>query len=247
MRRDGVLLAVLSTVTACVAPMYRMEPALSPGQDARFSNGAPIISSRGSESIVVVVPLGSATGRHAQDERLGFVVAVKNLQDSRIEVAESNLQVFANGKAARVVLAHEAEDEARRSAALAHAANAIGAAVEMMASSTAGPTTHDGTERRQEARAINAEARANAENIRAHEQKALAGVAGMFQRSTVDPGESYAGIVVVEPPHSTACRVMAEPSQGYGRPAIYRPGPCAFELIVTIGKDSHRFGFSEVP
>ena len=83
-------LALLFAVTGCAVfrtTMVRMEPTPAAGQDVRFTNGTPIVSSPGPRFDVVVSPKTGPTGRYELTDRVGLMVGVYNHTDRRTEVA----------------------------------------------------------------------------------------------------------------------------------------------------------------
>jgi len=88
--------------TGCATSLARMEPIAAKGQDVQFSNGRPIVFSRGLD--VAVSPKGGPTGRYKLEQRLELIVGIHNRNNRRIEVSESNISATGNQVRCRLVL-----------------------------------------------------------------------------------------------------------------------------------------------
>src|SRR5712692_1367251 len=88
---SAVLLVMATGCAVFKTTMIRMEPVPVVGQDVRFKNGTPIVSSPGARFDVVISPKAGPTGRYELTNRVGLIVGVYNHRDRRIEVWESNL------------------------------------------------------------------------------------------------------------------------------------------------------------
>jgi hypothetical protein len=268
-RRIAVL--ALVAATGCARTLAYMDPVKAPGQEVLYRDGTPIVLSHGPHSEVVVEPKAGPTGRYRVERRMYFMTAVRNLSGARVEVSEANFTVTGNGGPARVVRAVEIEDEINRSAAWAQVMNAFAGAANSMAAASAGTTTFSGTvggasfsgtahnegAAQQAQRQVAAETAANAAAIRERQGVQHRQLSYVIQRNTVESGDSIAGVLVVEPPRATACKVMTSPGEPgvpatvYTRavPAIppgYGPGPCRMTVTVSVAGDAHAISFDEV-
>jgi hypothetical protein len=94
-------------------------------------------------------------------------------------------------------------------------------------------------------RQARADTAAKAQAIQAHARTDLERVATVFQRNTIEPGESYIGAVVLELDRDTACHVMRYRG-GAGVSAYQAPGPCKIHVTVNVEGEAHTFDFNEV-
>jgi hypothetical protein len=240
LRLRAAALAVL--VTGCAAPLARMDPVGAKDHDVRYKNGTPIVASHGARFDVLVAPQGGPTGRYKIESVLRFLVGVRNRSDAPVLVSESNISAKGGGGPARVVSAAEIEDSVLADAALARGMNAVAGAFATMGAAGAGVTTYSGTAggvpvqgvvydhgaaARAQREVINDTA-ANAHAIRAHEDAALQRVATLFQRNTLEPGNTYVGAVVIE-----------------RNDGVVGDGPSRVTLNVNVGGEVHAFDFDE--
>lgn len=173
-----------------------------------------------------------------------MMVGVRNRSDHRVEVSESSVAAAGNGTPARIVTAAEIEDSVLTNAALAQDMNALAGALRIFASAKAGTTTFTATSQKigepggtviggqsydagaamhaqREAAQDAAQAR---DVIRMRESNQLARVATLFQRNSIEPGETYAGVLFLEPADV----------------------PCELRLSVTVDGERHEFAFDEI-
>lgn len=216
--RASLLVAMI--VSGCAAPMARMDPIGAEGKDVRYRNGTPIVISRGARFDVLVAPEGGPTGRYKIENVLRFSVGVRNHCNQRVLVSESSISARGGGGPARVVSAVEIEDSILSDAALAQGLNAVAGAMRAMGAGMA-------RDRLEQKQAIQ-ETAANAEVIRAREAGSLGRVATLFQRNTIEPGDSYVGAVVVE-------RNDGDVTDGSSR----------IRLTVNVDREVHAFDFNE--
>jgi hypothetical protein len=154
------------------------------------------------------------------------------------------------------------EDSILRSASLAVTLNAVSGALRSVAASNAGITTNTGTATagrtqvalkgtsynqgavNQELREVASETAARSQAIQDEASADLAEVATLFQRNTMDPGDTYAGAVVIEAPRKTACAVVV--TAGVTEESHVLAGPCRFQIFVEIDGEIHVFDLNEV-
>ncbi len=257
-------------VSGCVTPLARMDPLPAATQEVEYRNGTPTVVSRGPLEDVAIAPSANGTGRYEFTTHVALLVGIRNRSDRRIEVSESSVSVTVSGFPARVLKATEIEDSIRSSAASAQAANAIAGTLNAMAATQAGRTTYTGTVAgapvyvtandagagADAVRGAAEDTRARALAIQAAEQQQLATVAGVFQRNTVRPGESYQGLVVFEPGRDSACVEMktvteSAPDASGNAMLVTRdipvPKACVFHVEVNVGGEVHAFDFNETP
>jgi hypothetical protein len=231
MRAQLALLALSLAGCAPGGALVKIAPANAAGKDVTWKTGTPMIVSRGERSDVAVMPVAGPTGRYPISDRFSLVVIVTNKSDKRVEVSESSVSVATNKSPARTVLATEVEDTIRTSAAWAQAFNFVATA--FLAADTRSTVGRqllvDSGVRRSAA-------------IDDQEQRGLAAVAKLFQRTTIEPRESYSGGVTVDFRRSDLCSSSA----GYARGArVVRLEPCAFDVRVECGGEVHEFAFLE--
>jgi hypothetical protein len=244
MRTAAVLAVALTGCVAAPPMMARMEPVTAAGQDVRFKNGTPVVFSRGNHFDVAVSPRGGPTGRYRVEQRLAMVVGVRNRSDHRVEVSESSITATGNGTPGRIVTAAEIEDSVLANAALAQDMNALAGALRIFAASSAGTTTFTATSQKigepgstiirgesndagaamQAQRHVAQDTAHASEAIRVRESNQFASVATLFQRNTIEPGETYAGVLFLEPDDV----------------------PCKLRLSVSIDGELHQFAFDEI-
>ncbi len=267
----NLALVAMALSTGCAAhTLAHMEPMRVDGQEVLYRDGTPIVSSHGTRADVALGPKAGPTGRYRVEPRIYLLAAIRNLTDHRIEISEANFAVRGNDASARVVRAVEIEDEINSSAAWGQAVNAFATAANAMAAAGAGTThvvgsaggtpfhatSHNPGAAAQARRDVAREARANAAAIRETQEAQLRQLAYVIQRNTVDPGESVAGVLAVELPRASACKVMtspgrpAEPATAYanarpGKPPTYGPGPCRIVVTVDVAGEAHTVTFDE--
>lgn len=231
-------LLVLSLVIllGCV-PVYgvmvRPSVEAAPSQDVVYKNGMVIATSKAPHSEVLLEPVAGATGRYRASERVGYIVSIKNLSSSRIEVSESSVTASANGAAVHVFLASEIEDEIHGSAAWAQAFNFIGGVLE--ASGT----------RSVAARSVVAnQTAANASAISGGERSQVGALATWaLQRTTLEPGESVVGGVSAYAPRTQVCtRTVKYPESDVSHRV---GGACQWTVSIKVGGDIHVFKIGE--
>jgi hypothetical protein len=267
MRAASLALIALLPGCAMTATMVTAEPVHFEGQDVVYKGGAPIVMSRLESSDVVIAPRVGPSGRYPAENRIFYMVAIRNRSPGRIEISEASFSATANGSPTWVVRAVEIEDAAISDAAWAQSMNAFAAGVAALGASYAGTTTRSGTARVtsstghvsgtvkyaeqsynrgqavQAQRQVAADARANSEAIQAREQAQLDQIATLIRRTTLEAGEPISGIVVIEAPRYGACGIPGA-TVGRGGPATSE-GPCSLRIQVRVGADTHSFGFEE--
>jgi hypothetical protein len=260
MKRVGLL--SLALVAGCTTTLAHMEPLATAGQDVEYANGTPTVLSRGARFDVALSPRCGVTGRYEMGPRVELMIGVRNRSDRRVEVSESNISATGNDAPAPVLKAAAIEDSILRSAAWAHAMNAVGGALNSAAASlSAGTktysasgyvggtpvnvsgTVHDQDAARQAQREVVAETVANARAIDARKSADLGQVATLFQRNTIRPGESYIGIAIIEPPRDTACAIRETGANGN---LLVHDGPCKLKISIDVDGEAHTFNFNEV-
>jgi hypothetical protein len=208
-----------------------MEPAPTVGQEVHFKNGTPMVFSRGPRFDVVVSPRAGPTGRYELSDRVGLMVGVHNHGVQQIEVSEANLSATGNQSPARVLRAWEIEDAIITDAKWALFQNAVAGGLQQMSTQNEVLAHH-----------LEHDAADNAQAIRANRQAALAQVATVFQRNTIDAGDSYLGAVIIELSRKEACGVRPYRDD---RREIVKGGPCRFRVSVNVDGEVHAFEFGE--
>jgi hypothetical protein len=92
-------------------------------------------------------------------------------------------------------------------------------------------------------RQAEADTTAKAQAIQSRARADLDRVATVFQRNTIEPGESYIGAVLLELDRTTACGVLV---QSPGMTPYDAPGPCKIRVAVNVEGEAHTFDFNEV-
>ncbi len=141
---SAVLLVMATGCAVFKTTMIRMEPVPVVGQDVRFKNGTPIVSSPGARFDVVISPKAGPTGRYELTNRVGLIVGVYNHSDRRIEVWESNLVATGNRTPARVLRATEIEDSVIADSKWAMFENTVDGEFQQIVARRAGVSTYSG-------------------------------------------------------------------------------------------------------
>lgn len=271
-----VHLWILGTlISGCAPVLVSLDPLPHDGQDATFKNGTPVVLSRGAESDVALSPKAGATGRYAFGPRIYVMVAVRNRSAGRVEISEASFTVHAGPAPARIVQAIEVEDSALSDASWAHAMNVFKTTAASMATYDAGTTTFSSSSTSdvrgttggstgtvttttagtsysagavaQARRQVAADGVARAEAIDAQKELLLRAAAAMLQRSTLDPGESIGGVIILEPDRANSCRriveVWRDPETKFTGEV---PGPCKLVFQAKVGVDTHSITFDEM-
>jgi hypothetical protein len=208
--------------------------------------------STGSESLAAVTP---ALQEYPEGPRLSFLILVENRASEAIDVSESNVAAFANGRAAQVVSAADLMREVQDRAKWAAVSAALSGAADQMNAANAGRSTTSGTTtasaygsggyaqgtgtynsttydpykaqmaQAQAQQQTNSAISSIVQNRNSETQKIQASA---LQRTTVVPGGSVLGEVTIEVPSR-----KTKSSQ--------------IRLLVTVGSDVHEFSFQELP
>ncbi len=198
------LVAIL--ITGCATTrLVRVVPEPGDGQKKLRGKGTPIVWSEGTESDVAISPKGGATGRYdVVDRKIPFLVFVRNRSDSQIAVSERDFSAGANSWAG---------------ASFADVLRASDLEAEMGSD----PASEEA-----------ANAFATAVLAHAGEQANVGRVSQLLRATTLDPGDSVAGGIVIERPHLAGCE-----------PGGSVPLLCHLWIAVEVAGDMHRFRFVE--
>ena len=241
---------LIVTLAGC-ASMARMEPLAGEGQEVRYQRGQGYVVSVAPSSVVLAEPRDQ---EYAVSQRVAFVVRIENHGEAPIEVGEHSVAASVDGDVAQVIPATQLAAEARRDAAWAAVAVALAGAANQYNASQAGTTTFSGTSSahaygsggsataygsfsgtvqndgvRYAAQAdASRQTAAQMAAVEARRDAELASIRdGVLQRTTLGPGESAQGVVVVELPR----RPKEAPE---------------YALEVQVGAERHRFRFREL-
>jgi hypothetical protein len=249
-RRLSLSVLLIASLAGC-ASMARIEPLAGDGQQVRYQRGQGYVVSVAPSSVVIAEPRDA---EYPVTRRVAFVVRIENYGEATIEVGEHSIGASADGVPAAVIPANQLAAEARRAAAWAAAAVAVAGAANQYNASQAGTTTYSGTSSayaygsggsaqaygsfrgtvtddgaRHAAQAqASRETAAQMAAVEARREAELATIRdSVLQRTTLAPGESTQGVVVVE---------VSRPPKGAPE----------YALELRIGADTHRFRFREL-
>jgi hypothetical protein len=243
------LLCVAVASSGCVTSLARMDPLAASGKDVRYRNGTPILVSHGARFDVAVSPEGGSTGRYRLDEGVvRMAVGIRNRSERRVDVSESDISASGAARPARVLSAAEAEDSSASSPAVEQTLGAIAGtlqgatparpAIAAGYAATAGylpnrarPYKDGGVKQASREEATDAVATADALPVKAAPSTQ---VDGLFQRTTIEPGDTYVGAVFIE-------------RNAFQQSALQRSGePSRIGIFVNVDGEVHTFDFNEV-
>ena len=227
-------LALLVGLCGCARkPMLLPSAREEVGHEVFYRGGQLFVVSRAPRSIVVLEPVAGATGKYKAEKRMGYVLAISNLGEERVEVSEENVTATANDKAARIFRAGEVEDQIRDESEWAQALNLISGTLQSVGAQS-------GLERLM----IAGNTTSRTVAIMSGEQALTDRLASWaLQRTTLNPGESVIGGVSVDAPRKEACPRYVSTN---GQDDWWRePGPCRWRILVRVGAATHTFEVNE--